>query len=108
VEAGKQGELSRIVAVRGCGHIAAFPNYEELVWGKDRCPICEAQAKAPAGVTGEAPSLGVCGVSEAEAGDGTGGRGVGRGTDRRAGGGDASGSRRGRTGVSGARRLRSA
>ena len=46
MEERKQAELTRIVAVRGCGHVAAFPNFAALVQGKDRCPICAAQAQA--------------------------------------------------------------
>ncbi len=36
----RQGELSRIVALRGCGHVAAFRSFAELLREKHRCPIC--------------------------------------------------------------------
>lgn len=47
----KQAELTRIVALRGCGHVAAFASVEELLRGKDRCPLCAAR------VSGDGPPL---------------------------------------------------
>jgi hypothetical protein len=37
--------LTRIVALRPCGHIAAFASVQELLQGQHRCPQCEPVAR---------------------------------------------------------------
>lgn len=48
------GGLSRIVALRPCGHVAAFASVEELLRGQSRCPQCERAAASRTGA-GQSP-----------------------------------------------------
>lgn len=36
----EQAGLTRIVALRPCGHVAAFRSVPELLQGQARCPLC--------------------------------------------------------------------
>lgn len=53
-QAERQAELTRIVALRGCGHVAAFRSVEELLRGRERCPVCARQPYEELEATAEA------------------------------------------------------